>query len=84
MPLHDGTLVMSSSDSTAIIFNGSGLPFEEIKFPLIKNLGEGEVLVRISLSTVCGSDLHTWQGHRPFPTPCILGHEMVGDRKSVV
>ena len=52
---------MSSSDSTAIIFNGSGLPFEEIKFPLIKNLGEGEVLVRISLSTVCGSDLHTWK-----------------------
>ena len=78
MPLHDETVVMSSSDNAAIIFNGSGLPFEEIKFPSIKNLGEGEVLVRISLSTVCGSDLHTWQGHRPFPTPCILGHEIVG------
>ena len=71
-------LVMSSSDGTAIIFNGAGMPFEETKFPLTKNLGEHEILVRISLSTVCGSDLHTWQGHRSIPTPCILGHEMVG------
>ena len=78
MPLHDGTLVMSSSDSTAIIFNGPGIPLEETNFPLTKNLGEREILVRISLSTICGSDLHTWQGHRLFPIPCILGHEMVG------
>ena len=69
---------MSSSDGTAIIFNGAGMPFEETKFPLTKNLGEHEILVKISLSTVCGSDLHTWQGHRSIPTPCILGHEMVG------
>ena len=69
---------MSSNDGTAIIFNGAGMPLEETNFPLTKNLGKHEILVRISLSTVCGSDLHTWQGHRPFPTPCILGHEMVG------
>jgi alcohol dehydrogenase len=69
---------MSSNDGTAIIFNGAGMPLEETKFPLTKNLGKREILVRISLSTICGSDLHTWQGHRPFPIPCILGHEMVG------
>ena len=69
---------MSLNDGTAIIFNGAGMPLEETKFPLTKNLGKREILVRISFSTICGSDLHTWQGHRPFPTPCILGHEMVG------
>jgi len=69
---------MSLNDGTAIIFNGAGIPLEETNFPLTKNLGEREILVRISLSTICGSDLHTWQGHRLFPIPCIFGHEMVG------
>ena len=45
---------------------------------LIVELDENEAIVQISISTVCGSDVHTWLGHRPFPTPCILGHEMVG------
>ncbi|MGW2544050.1 zinc-binding dehydrogenase [Kitasatospora sp. NPDC001574] len=38
----------------------------------------GEVLVRIELATVCGSDLHTIAGHRPTPLPTVLGHEAVG------
>ncbi|MDP0491584.1 MAG: alcohol dehydrogenase catalytic domain-containing protein [Verrucomicrobiota bacterium JB023] len=39
---------------------------------------EGEVLVRITLATLCGSDLHTLAGRRSAPTPCVLGHEAVG------
>jgi putative phosphonate catabolism associated alcohol dehydrogenase len=42
------------------------------------NLSPGEVLVEISLATICGSDLHTVDGRRSAPTPCILGHEAVG------
>ncbi|QKW10578.1 alcohol dehydrogenase catalytic domain-containing protein [Streptomyces sp. NA04227] len=38
----------------------------------------GEVLVRVDLATVCGSDLHTVAGHRPAPRPGVLGHEQVG------
>ncbi|MEV6104638.1 alcohol dehydrogenase catalytic domain-containing protein [Streptomyces sp. NPDC051940] len=38
----------------------------------------GEVLVRIDLATVCGSDLHTVTGRRPGPVPIVLGHEQVG------
>ena len=45
---------------------------EEIR-KLVVNKG-----AKISLATICGSDVHTWLGHRPFPTPSILGHEMVG------
>lgn len=66
------------NECNAIIFSGSGKPLEEKNFDLDENLGPDEALVKISLSTVCGSDVHTWLGHRPFPTPCILGHEMVG------
>lgn len=38
----------------------------------------GEVLVRIAMSTICRSDIHSWQGHRPNPCPGVLGHEIIG------
>ncbi|MCP2282186.1 putative phosphonate catabolism associated alcohol dehydrogenase [Promicromonospora umidemergens] len=41
--------------------------------------GPGEVLVRIRLATVCGSDRHTVSGRRAAPVPSVLGHEAVGD-----
>ena len=63
--------------SSAIIFNGKDNPLEEKSFPLIENPGKNEVLVEITLATFCGSDVHTWLGHRPFPTPCIFVHEIV-------
>ena len=37
-----------------------------------------DVLVRVSLATICGSDLHTVSGRRGAETPCILGHEIIG------
>ena len=63
---------MLSKNGKAIIFNGTTKPLEETEFPLPKKLDKEEILVKVSLSTVCGSDVHTWQGKRPFPTPCIL------------
>ena len=69
---------MSTNNADAIIFNGTKKPLEKKNFPLSSEIGDNEVIVEISLTTVCGSDVHTWLGHRPFPTPCILGHEMVG------
>lgn len=38
----------------------------------------GGALVRVRCCTICRSDLHTWRGARPGPTPVILGHEIVG------
>lgn len=46
--------------------------------PLPDHLSSGEVLVMISLATICGSDLHTIDGRRSAPLPCVLGHEAVG------
>lgn len=34
--------------------------------------------MRITCCTICGSDLHTFNGHRDGPTPSILGHEIIG------
>ncbi len=39
----------------------------------------GELLVRVGMTTLCGSDLHTYTGRRSAPIPSILGHEIVGE-----
>ena len=64
--------------ATAIYFVGAGRPLEAREYPLPDVLEPGAVLVRTRLATVCGSDMHSWQGRRPFPTPSVLGHEGVG------
>jgi putative phosphonate catabolism associated alcohol dehydrogenase len=61
----------------AAVFNGSDEPlvFTDFHEP---SLSSGEVLVRVDLAAVCGSDLHTLAGTRLEHTPCVLGHEGVG------
>ena len=45
----------------------------------IPPLREGEILVRITASGVCGSDVHMWKGTDPrTPLPLVPGHEGVG------
>jgi len=63
--------------SFAAIFDGPGLPFR-LNATELPALERGELLVRVTLCTVCGSDLHTVAGSRTEPTPCVLGHEAVG------
>ena len=57
-------------------FHGVGIPFEVDAMPVTAT--SADVLVRVSLSTICGSDLHTVSGRRGANTPCVLGHEIVG------
>ena len=65
---------MSNNIASTIIFNGPKKPLTEKKIPIPQKIGLYEAIVEISLTTICGSDVHTWLGHRPFPTPAILGH----------
>ncbi|MEV4615464.1 zinc-binding dehydrogenase [Kitasatospora sp. NPDC049258] len=62
---------------TAAIWSGPTKGFSVEQQPLPRLL-PGEVLVRVELATVCGSDLHTIAGDRPTPLPTVLGHEAVG------
>uniref|UniRef100_A0A0P4WCD4 Alcohol dehydrogenase-like N-terminal domain-containing protein n=1 Tax=Scylla olivacea TaxID=85551 RepID=A0A0P4WCD4_SCYOL len=41
-------------------------------------LTPGQVLVKVELATICGSDLHTLNGTRTTSQPCVLGHEGSG------
>lgn len=53
-------------------------PLELMEFE-IPELKDGQILVKMSVAGVCGSDVHMWRGEDPrTPLPIILGHEGVG------
>lgn len=73
------SMIASATQTRALaaVFSGAGLAFQLEHFVRPRPKG-GEILVDITCSTICGSDMHTWHGRRTEPTPCVLGHEIVG------
>ena len=61
----------------AAVYDAPNAPFLIREYPL-RTAEPGEVLVRVAMSTICRSDIHSYEGRRPNPTPCILGHEIIG------
>ncbi|MFQ5994908.1 MAG: zinc-binding dehydrogenase [Acidiferrobacterales bacterium] len=61
----------------AAVYEAPNTPFAIKEYPL-RDVGPGEVLVRITMSTICRSDIHSYEGKRPNPCPGILGHEIIG------
>ncbi|REJ70350.1 MAG: alcohol dehydrogenase [Planctomycetota bacterium] len=66
-----------SEEALAAVFTATGEPLRLEHYPL-PTLSAGEVLVRITCCTICGSDVHTYEGRRTTPVPTILGHEIMG------
>lgn len=43
-------------------------------------IGTNDVLIKVGVTGVCGSDLHTYRGRHPFrKPPVVLGHEVAGE-----
>lgn len=61
----------------AAVYEAPKAPFVIKEYPL-RDAARGEVLVRITMSTICRSDIHSYEGRRPNPCPGILGHEIIG------
>ena len=60
----------------AAVFRGNGdIRVEEVDRP---HAGVGEAVVRITLTTICGTDLHILRGEYPVQPGRVLGHEPVG------
>jgi len=62
----------------ALVYHGPGQKaWEEVPDPEITD--EGDVIVRVDATTICGTDLHILAGDVPEVRPgTILGHEAVG------
>ena len=53
-------------------------PLEVLSLPLPSDLSDGDVLVKVSLAGVCGTDVHLHKGELKVPLPLIMGHETIG------
>lgn len=60
----------------ANVFRGvNSFEIEEVPKP---HAGPGEVVIRITLTTICGTDLHIVRGEYPVRPGLVIGHEPVG------
>jgi len=60
----------------AVVFKGKGLiAVEEVPRPVP---GAGEAVIRITATTICGTDVHIVRGEYPVRAGLVLGHEPVG------
>jgi alcohol dehydrogenase len=60
----------------ATVFHGvNDIRIDEVPRP---HAGPGEALIRMTLTTICGTDLHIVRGEYPVKPGLIIGHEPVG------
>ena len=60
----------------ANVFQGvNNFHIEEVEKP---HAGPGEALIRVTLTTICGTDLHIVRGEYPVKPGLVVGHEPVG------
>ena len=60
----------------ATVFYGKDrINVEEVEKP---RPGPGEAVIRVTLTTICGTDLHILRGEYPVKPGLIIGHEPVG------
>ena len=60
----------------ATVFHGKNQSrVEEVERP---RAGPGEAVIRVTLTTICGTDLHIVRGEYPVREGLIIGHEPVG------
>jgi threonine dehydrogenase-like Zn-dependent dehydrogenase len=61
----------------AVVFQGVGkISVEQRPRPQIQD--QRDVILKVSVAALCGSDLHWYRGHQSIPTGFIPGHEFVG------
>jgi alcohol dehydrogenase len=60
----------------ALVFRGPNqIGIEQVSIP---RPGPGEAVIRVTLTTICGTDLHILKGEYPVKPGLVIGHEPVG------
>jgi threonine dehydrogenase-like Zn-dependent dehydrogenase len=64
------------STMRALVFRGPNqIGIEQTPIP---RPGPGEAVIRVTLTTICGTDLHILKGEYPVKSGLVIGHEPVG------
>jgi alcohol dehydrogenase len=71
-----GGAIRSTDTMRALVFRGpNSIRVERVPIP---RPGVGEAVIRITLTTICGTDLHILKGEYPVRPGLVIGHEPVG------
>lgn len=61
----------------AIVFHKpKDMRFEEVPDPILKT--SEDIILRVTSTAICGSDLHIYNGFLPQTKPIVMGHEFMG------
>lgn len=68
-----------SNTMKAVVYRGpEKIGLEDV--PLPKIIEPDDAIVKVTTSTICGTDIHIWHGGMPeVKAPRIIGHEFVGE-----
>lgn len=74
------TAIPKTSRAACVVAYQEPLQLRDVPIP--DEIEPGAILVKTEVASVCGSDVHLWQGSlgvaSRIPLPIILGHEMMG------
>ena len=66
----------TNASMRATVFHGPGdIRVEEVPRP---HAGAGEAVIRVTTTTICGTDVHIVKGEYPVRPGLVIGHEPVG------
>ncbi|HWB32372.1 MAG TPA: alcohol dehydrogenase catalytic domain-containing protein [Acidobacteriaceae bacterium] len=72
----ESALQPSTTTMKALVFQKPGvITLEDRPIP---RAGVGQAVVRVTLTTICGTDVHILKGEYPVRPGLIIGHELVG------
>ncbi len=60
----------------ARIHGPRSVKYDTVDDPILKN--NTDVILKVTSTAICGSDLHIYSGGLPQPRPMVLGHEFMG------
>ncbi|KAF3059227.1 putative zinc-type alcohol dehydrogenase-like protein YbdR [Daldinia childiae] len=61
----------------AVVFDGPyKVSLQQRPVPKIQD--DGDIIVKVDATALCGSELHTFRGHQPSNAGFIMGHEFAG------
>jgi threonine dehydrogenase-like Zn-dependent dehydrogenase len=69
---------MGKDTMKAVVFKGK-LKVELEDRPIPKIQDPTDIIVKVTYSALCGSELHVFRGHQPSKEGFIMGHEFTGD-----
>lgn len=60
----------------AVIHSPGVITYDTVADPIIKD--NTDIILKVTATAICGSDLHIYSGGVPQPRPMVLGHEFMG------